>query len=318
MPRKARIDAPGALNHIICRGIERQNIFWTDKDRDNFVERLDTIMDETTTVCYAWALLPNHFHLLLRTGKTPISIVMKRLLTGYVVTFNRRHRRNGHLFQNRFKSILCQEDPYFLELIRYIHLNPLRAKVIQSMKDLDHYPYCGHSVIMGHVEHDWQDINKVLSLFAKRVNTARKHYRTFVKKGISMGRRPDLIGGGLIRSAGGWTAFKAKARNRVHLKGDERILGNSEFVKSVLKTAQENFERRYRLRAKGIDFNRVVDRVCDILNVNSNEIFLTGKQPKRVMAKSLVCYWAVKELGMTGTEVSKLIGLTQPAVSKGV
>ena len=318
MPRKARIDAPGALHHIICRGIERQNIFWTDEDRNNFVERLGSILDETDTGCYAWALLPNHFHLLLRTGITPISTIMKRLLTGYVVTFNRRHRRNGHLFQNRFKSILCQENPYFLELIRYIHLNPLRAKVVQSMTQLDHYQYCGHSVLMGHVQHEWQDVNKVLNLFAKRFSTARKQYRAFAEKGISMGRRPDLIGGGLIRSAGGWKAFKSEVRNKGHLKGDERILGNTDFVKSVLATAEENLNRRYRLQAEGMDFNRVVERVCDLLNIDSNEIFLSGKQPMRVRAKSLVCYWAVKELGMTGTNVSKLISLTQPAVSKAV
>jgi hypothetical protein len=186
------------------------------------------------------------------------------------------------------------------------------------MEQLDRYLYCGHNVLMGGGEHNWQDVNKVLSLFAKQLNAARKHYRAFVEKGIVQGKRPDLIGGGLIRSAGGWTAFKAKAQNRVHLKGDERILGNSDFVKSVLEKAQESFNRRYRLQAEGIDFNRVVGRVCELLNVDSNDIFLTGKQPSRVRAKSLVCYWAVKELGMTGTEISKLVGLTQPAVSKAV
>ena len=118
MPRKARIDAPGALHHIISRGIESRKIFWTDEDRDNFIDRLAAVLKETATGCYAWALLPNHFHLLLRTGNTTIATIMRRLLTGYVVTFNRRHRRHGHLFQNRYKSILCQEDPYFLELVR--------------------------------------------------------------------------------------------------------------------------------------------------------------------------------------------------------
>jgi REP element-mobilizing transposase RayT len=108
MPRKARIDAPGALHHIICRGIERRKIFDDDVDRDNFLERLGNILIETSTPCYSWALIPNHFHLLLRTGNMAISTVMRRLLTGYTVSYNRRHRRSGHLFQNRFKSILCQ------------------------------------------------------------------------------------------------------------------------------------------------------------------------------------------------------------------
>ncbi len=110
MPRRARIDAARALQHIICRGIQRCRIYQDDSDRQDFLSRLGYILRETRTPCYAWPLMPNHFHLLLRTGDAPISIVMKRLLTGNAVTFNRRNRRSGHLFQNRYKSILCQED----------------------------------------------------------------------------------------------------------------------------------------------------------------------------------------------------------------
>ncbi len=122
MPRKARIDAAGALHHIIVRGIERRKIFWDDADRDSFVNRLGKVLIETHTDCFAWAMIPNHVHLLMRTGLTPIATVMRRLLTGYAVGFNRRHLRHGHLFQNRYKSIICQQDPYLLELVRYIHL----------------------------------------------------------------------------------------------------------------------------------------------------------------------------------------------------
>ena len=101
MPRKARIDAAGAFHHIIVRGIERRKIFWDDADRDFFVNRLGKVLIETDTDCFAWAMIPNHIYLLMRTGLTPISTVMRRLLTGYAVQFNRRHRRHGHLFQNR-------------------------------------------------------------------------------------------------------------------------------------------------------------------------------------------------------------------------
>jgi len=149
MPRQARLDAPGVLQHIMARGIERRKIFWDDKDRASFLERLALILEETQTQCYAWALIPNHFHILLRTGATPLSKVMRRLMTGYAVTFNIRHRRSGHLFQNRYKSVICEEDPYLLELIRYIHLNPLRAKLVEDLKALDKYPWTGHSAILG-------------------------------------------------------------------------------------------------------------------------------------------------------------------------
>jgi len=114
MPRSSRIDAPGALHHIICRGIERRKIFMDDSDRNDFIERLADILIGTSTACYAWALIPNHFHLLLRTGNVPVATVMRRLLTGYALCFNRRHRRSGRLFQNRYKSILCQEQTYLL------------------------------------------------------------------------------------------------------------------------------------------------------------------------------------------------------------
>jgi REP element-mobilizing transposase RayT len=144
MPRQARIDAPGALQHIICRGIERRKIFLSDVELYDFVDRFSLIISGSETLCYAWALLDNHFHLLLRTGNVPITTIMRRLLTGYAVSFNRRHRRHGKLFQNRYKSILCQEDPYLLELVRYIHLNPLRAGIVEDLDGLDGFAHCGH------------------------------------------------------------------------------------------------------------------------------------------------------------------------------
>jgi len=116
MPRQARIDAPGALHHIVIRGIERRRIFADDTDREDFIERMSALLLETRTRCYAWALMTNHVHLLLRTGNVPIASIMRRLLTGYAVRFNRRHRRYGHLFQNRYKSVLCEEDPYLKQL----------------------------------------------------------------------------------------------------------------------------------------------------------------------------------------------------------
>ena len=152
MPRRSRIDAAGALHHVMVRGIERSRVFRSDADRNHFLERLGEILQETKTICYAWALIPNHFHLLLRTGPVPISTVMRRLLTGYALWYNLTHRRHGHLFQNRFKSILCQEDSYLLELVRYIHLNPLRAGLVGDLNELGRYAYSGHSVLMGKSE----------------------------------------------------------------------------------------------------------------------------------------------------------------------
>jgi REP element-mobilizing transposase RayT len=286
MPRKARIDASGALHHIICRGIERRRIFKDSADRDNFIKRLSAILSNTATPCYAWALIPNHFHLLLRTGTAPIATVMRRLLTGYAVSFNRRHRRHGHLFQNRYKSILCQEDTYLLELVRYIHLNPLRAGLVQNLKELDRYPYSGHSRLMAKVRDQWQDVDTVLALFGKKKYTAQKQYREFVEKGILDGKKPELTGGGLIRSAGGWGVLKSLRQMNIHFKSDERILGDSDFVEKVLHDATEKMEHKYRLKAMGYDFDTVVEIVSEIFKIEVRQILSPGKHPERVMARS--------------------------------
>jgi REP element-mobilizing transposase RayT len=318
MPRKARIDAPGALHHIIVRGIEKRKIFNDHTDRQSFIERLGAILRDSQTPCYAWALMPNHFHLLLKTGLTPIATIMRRLLTGYAGYFNRRHRRWGHLFQNRYKSILCQEDNYLLELVRYIHLNPLRAKQVSDLKKLARYPYCGHSALLGHHRNDWQSMDETLKLFGKNVFLARRRYREFLEKGVNQGRRPELVGGGLIRSIGGWQAFKALDKAEAHLKSDERILGDSDFVEAVLKKAQEQRERQYQLEADGFTIDQVAQRVASILGVKCEQVWKKGKHPQTVKARSLLCYWAVRELGMSATELARRIGVSQPAISQSV
>ena len=318
MPRKARIDASGAIHHIIARGIDRNTIFQDDYDRKNFIDRLATILNETKTVCYAWALIPNHFHLLLRTGLAPVATVMRRLLTGYAMSYNRRHQRHGHLFQNRYKSILCQEDTYLLELVRYIHLNPLRAGIVNDLKALDRFHFAGHSVIMGKRMNDWQDVNNVLCLFDTKVSIARRRYRSYVKKGIPDGKRTDLTGGGLIRSVGGWSEAKAMRRAGVYQKGDERILGDGDFVNTVLKAAQEELDKKYSLQARGFDLDKVVQRVSHLLGIEPRELWIKGKYPQVVQARSLLCYWAVRELGMRMSELSHKLKLSQPAVSLSV
>jgi REP element-mobilizing transposase RayT len=318
MPRKSRIDAPGALHHIIVRGIERQKIFSDDTDRNNFIDRVGGIATETNTACYAWALIPNHFHLLLRTGQVPVATVMRRLLTGHAGYFNKRHRRSGHLFQNRYKSILCQEDAYLLELVRYIHLNPLRAKIIYDYKALKKYPFSGHSALMGKFKRGWQDTDWVLKLFCHRLSTARQRYHGFVEKGISMGRRMDLTGGGLIRSMGGWQAVKAMRKAKVFEKSDERILGDGDFVEQVLSAANEQMDRKNFLIAKGYNLEIIADKVSSAMEIDASEIWKSGKSRSRVAARSLFCFWAVRELGISMSKLSRRLSLSLTGVSQSV
>ena len=137
MPRQARLDAPGTLHHVMIRGIDKSNIVDDRKDRQSFVSRMGDIASDTKTAIYAWALMANHAHILLRSGPKGLSAFMRRFLTGYAITYNKRHFRSGHLFQNRYKSIICEEDAYFQELVRYIHLNPLRAMLVKNLSGLD-------------------------------------------------------------------------------------------------------------------------------------------------------------------------------------
>jgi len=318
MPRKARIDAAGALHHIIVRGIERRNIFLDKADRVDFIERLGRIVGDTQTHCLAWALIPNHAHMLLRTGNLPIATVMRRLLTGYAVKFNRKYDRHGQLFQNRYKSILCQEDIYFKELVRYIHLNPLRSGLVSDMKELDEYPWCGHNIIMKKETNGWQDTEYVLGLFSDKKQSARSRYRGYVQKGISEGHRKDLTGGGLIRSSGGWSAIKSFRKAGFRIKGDERILGDSDFVEQVLETAQESFDRKYILESEGYDFDAVIRRVSELMGIDPEEILRPNKQPRTVKARSLVCYWCNRELGLSTIAIANKLKIDQSAVSRAI
>lgn len=318
MPRQARIDAPGALHHVIGRGIERREIFRDEEDRDDFLQRLEGIVSQSNTRCYAWALLNNHFHLLLKTGNVPIATVMRRLLTGYASRFNRRHNRSGHLFQNRYKSILCQETLYLKELVRYIHLNPLRAGMVTTIGELDRYRYSGHSDLMGKRTNDWQETASVLALFADQVSTARRRYRQFVKQGINHGSRPELIGGGLVRSAGGWQAVQALRQAGIHQKSDERILGDSEFAEEVLARADEGLHKKYALIAKGIGIEQLMRGVSELTGVSVEAMAGAGKKRKNVKARSLLCYWAVTELGMALTDLARRLGVAVSTVSLAV
>ena len=226
MPRQARLDAAGTLHHVIIRGIERRRIVDDDQDRRAFILRLGKLAMETGTSIYAWALMTNHAHLLLSSGPQGLARFMRRFLTGYAVSYNLRHRRHGHLFQNRYKSIVCDGDSYFTEVVRYIHLNPLRVKLVADLRELERYPYCGHGLILGTIRNDWQERDSVLSQFGSREGDAREVYRRFVAEGVELGRRPELVGGGLIRSAGGWSEVKTLRRRGAPELGDERILGS--------------------------------------------------------------------------------------------
>lgn len=305
MPRSARLDIPGLLQHVIVRGIERRDIFLDDEDRSRFLERFSTLLVKTDIRCFAWALMSNHFHLLLKPTAVPLSCFMRRLLTGYAVVFNRKYVRSGHLFQNRYKSIVCEEEPYLLELVRYIHLNPLRVSLVTDLAALDHYPWSGHAVLMGNCQLEGHATTEVLGHFGKSLSRARQNYRQFVADGLPAGRREKFTGGGLMRSL-------EEDGDSIE-SFDERILGSGEFVESLRQ--EEMLRPRIDVP---ISLPELVNRVSEKLQIDPEKVRRPSKTRHLAEARGVICFMAVRHLGYRGTDVGKELHLGPTGVSIAV
>jgi hypothetical protein len=241
---------------------------------------------------------------------------MRKLLTGYVVNFNRRHKRYGHLFQNRYKSIICEDDPYLLELTRYMHLNPLRTGIVDSLDNLNEYPWTGHATIMGRVERDWQDTDTVLAYFGKRRKEALGRYERFIEDGISQGSRPELVGGGLVRSTGGWSEVLSLRRKGIKVASDDRILGSSDFMQRLLSEAEEKEKETLRLSLKLPDLRSLAREIVTGERIGENELRSGTRKRDVVRAKRVFCQVAVKKIGYSGAEVARFLGVTTSAVNR--
>jgi REP-associated tyrosine transposase len=314
MPRGPRLDAPGVLHHVMARGIERQLLFRNDTDRDDFVRRLAALAETEAWSVYAWALMPNHFHLLVRTATVPLARSMRSLLTGYAGAFNRRHHRRGHLLQNRYKSIVCEEETYFLELVRYLHLNPLRAGIVPDLDALAAYPYSGHAVLLGKRLGAWQDTVAVLGRFATERRRARHKYALFVAEGVAQGRRPELQGGGLVRSAGGWAAVRALRRGREGYAADERILGCSEFVERLRQEVDTEARGQGQGQKRPITLEHLLAKVCQAEGVRIEEVGGGGRRAVLCRVREGVAYLWIERLGHSGPPAAAVLGIRPPVV----
>ena len=303
MPRGPRLDAPATLHHVMVRGIERRRIFKSDRDREDFLDRLGRIIQEGQASCFAWVLIPNHAHILLRTGPTPLAGMMRRLLTGYAVSFNLRHQRSGHLFQNRYRSIVCEENAYLLELVRYIHLNAIRAGLVKEMEGLDRYRWSGHSVLMGRERRPWQAREEVLSYFGAREAVAKRRYRQFVFEGIGLGKRGELSTGRESRDGG-------KAREERSGRGESRILGGGSFIEEVLSGAERIVRERVQLRRRGVDVEGLLEFIGKEMGVTREEILGGGRRREISQARSVFCYVCLRRVGLTGRQLSEALQMS--------
>lgn len=242
---------------------------------------------------------------------------MRRMLTGYAVNFNKRHRRYGHLFQNRYKSIVCREEVYLKELVRYIHLNLLRAGLVKDLKALKHNPWSGHAALAGRIKREWQNTQYVLSYFGSPSNSKRNYLR-YIGRGIAQGRRPELVGGGLIRSMGGWSAVLAKRRRGERQVADQRILGDGDFVNQVISRLDDLVKKNLRLSGQRIDIEILAAKVCERYNVSMGELRSGGRRRAVVRARAAMSWIGVRELGYSGADIAKYLGVSNACVTRVV
>ena len=318
MPRGPRLDVEGALQHVMARGIERRELFRSDRDREDFLSRIAIVAPETGTAIYAWSLMPNHFHLLVRSGPAGLSTFMRRLQTGYAGAFNRRHRRSGHLFQNRFKSILVEDGPYLLELVRYIHLNPMRAGLVRNLRELDGYRWSGHAVLLGKREASWQDTEQVLLQFGEtRVRSVRA-YRDFVSEGVSQGRRPELAGRRRVGRVCGDEPVETLEPERERRRGGERVLGSGRFVAEIWKQVEGRPERRLGPDQVQPALEGVLAKVCRKHGVRAEDVLGWGRERVVSWARAELAHDAVRRQGVAATAVARFLSVSPAAISQMV
>ena len=316
MPRGARLDAPGTLHHVMVRGINGREIVIDHDDQSFFVSRLGQLSKASETSIYAWALMSNHAHILLKSGASGLPGFMRKLLTGYAVYYNRRHRFQGHVFQNRYKSIVCEEDQYFLKLVSYIHLNPLRAGLVSSMEELERYPWSGHAVLMKFHRQDWQDRDAVLKYFGDTEHVCLKEYRDYVNAEHGLGKQPELTGGGLVRSSGGWSRVKSLRKRGEKSFSDERILGNSDFVREILDQVEETSKGKLPVVPLEEEAQELLTQACENAKVPI-KVLQAGSRVKACSAlrKELAVVF-VKKLGLSYAASARLLGVSSSAVKQ--
>lgn len=309
MPRHSRLDIAGHLYHVLSRGIEQRKIFLEEGDYKEFLFRLKNTLEKTGNKCLAWCLMPNHFHLLILRGKRPLSDLMRKLMTGYAVNFNIKYERAGHLFQNRYKAILCDEEQYFHRLIAYIHLNPLRAEIIKSLEELRKYKWCGHKALMGECPAVFLERDYVLRHFSSNEREAVKKYEGFISNNAGKFKRGEYSGGGVLKSLSGLINLPKSGEQEEKMLADERILGSEDFIKSILKEAGIKSEEK-------MSPEKAMASATDMAGVTEKEILSRTQERRVVRARELYCYLA-KDRGMiSGSQLKAQLRMTSGGISR--
>ncbi len=287
MARRPRVHFPGALYHVISRGNRKQKIFGDERDFKTYLSYLSEYKARYSFRLYAFALMRNHFHLLLEVNEVCLSKIMQVLQFRYTRYFNRRYRKVGHLFQGRYKAILCDKEAYLLELIRYIHLNAVRAGVV---RDPEEYPWTGHRSYLRKGRERLIDSDMVLIQFSKKESLARKRYRQFVSEGIERGHEEKY--------------YQVK---------DQRYLGEDEFVDKV-----ESIKRSHEPCYWEVPVARIVREVIEGTNISRDRLYSFTRDRQGAYGRSLVAYLARKVAGFRVKEIAQHFNREPMTISLGI
>lgn len=317
MPRTNRLDWKNAVHHVIARGIEKGSIFKDDRDRKRFVSRLEKCVDQTGITVYAWALMSNHVHFLLRTGDIPLSKFMQKLLTGHAIYFNHKYDRAGHLFQNRYRSILVQADRYLLKLIRYIHLNPLKAGIVTSLEELGRYPWTGHIGILSEGFYPWQASKEVRDLISDHRNEKIIQYLKFIEEDESVPVVSDseLNEGSYLLGSKGLISPEEAREQKISDHTQHRILGDIDFARQIytrIKDQQGSFLRNRERE------HEIIDKLLEFMNeywgITHITLISKGRSRASSRAREFMSYTLVNQLGMSLVDTGKILNLSAQGV----
>jgi REP element-mobilizing transposase RayT len=295
----------------MARSNGRDLLFRQESDCEDFLKRIPVCQEKNPLEILAWALLPNHFHLLVRSKSGKLSSFMRRLVTGYAVSFNMRHGRRGHVFQNRYKSLICEEEPYLLELVRYIHLNPVRAGTVKSLEELREYPYTGHSTLMNHNPRPWQAVGEVLSLYGAETGMARTGYEEFIRAGWGKDRQPDLTGD-RMRKHDGVRRAAGERWPEVRELSDSRVLGSGEFVDQVLARAGIPKPPSKTLG----DFENAAASIARSFGISADMFRIKRRSAILSKAKAVLIYVGIEHYGLTTKAMAEMTRMSMPAASQ--
>lgn len=287
MARKPRIHEPGGLYHAMLRGNGGDAVFFSPQDRLLFYSLLGDAVTRFGCRIHTFCLMNNHIHLAIQVGEIPLSKIMQTIAFRYTRKINRRKKRIGHLFQGRYKAILVDENSYLLELVRYIHLNPVRAGIAQKPTD---WRWSGHNAYLGKERIEWLTTDAVMGQFGGRVDAARGRYAAFIAEGCGEPIAAVLRGG----SEGG------------------RILGDDRFVERTLKKLTKEEKK------KELPFGRVVKAVAQACHVAEAALYSPSRERSLARARAIVCLLARRHCRIALTEIAQKFGRDVGGLSRAM